>query len=644
MSAGPLVGMHRGVFDEFNVVWDGSSPLLSAGADRSVELIDFPLAGQLTWTPKSDGSSRLGLLVAMPIALGGITGETAVKVNPGGDLSFDRIRIEVGEVPIKGFSLGGLKFLYDRTDNTWEGAAEVTIPSPSKVTIAVHVLVLNGQFSLFEGSVDNLDIQLAPGIFIQKIGAKFGLNPIRLGGTIGMSAGPAIAGLTPIGVEGSYDLDAQGYRDVNTGVLYPPSLLLRGTVTTFGFALRSGFVKFFFTNQAWIEAGGQIGLDIKAGDLTAFRLGGVVSGSLRGSTVELTGDVGLTVANWNVANGLAIINNKGVAACGRVFGDLVAVGGYVRWGGGASIIWSCGFDALRSALNGRQILARASADGVVPLTLPASTTELVRFVGQGGAPQVRLHGPGGRTIDTPGPGVGNTSQANSWLSLRQDWANQTDVAIVDTGDGKWSYETLPGSVPVARVERAGPLPKVNVKAKVTAVRGGAEELSWNLTPIPGQKVTFSEEGLGAPPRVLTTTSAAKGTVRFKPYLTPQRKRRIVALVEQSGIARTRQVVATYTAPALGKVTAVRSLAATRSTKGVVTATWAAMPAAQKFQVIVTERAGRKTLKITKGPKLVLRGSIGRAATSVSVRAVSIDDETGTSRSATVKPAKAKRKK
>ena len=134
MSVTGLAGMHKGTFNETRVEWGGDDPLLSVGADASVELLDFPLAGQLTFTPNADGTSRLGLLVAMPVALGGITGETAVKVNPGGDLQFDRLRIEVGEVPIKGFSIGGLKFLYDRTEERWEGAGEVVLPTPTSIS------------------------------------------------------------------------------------------------------------------------------------------------------------------------------------------------------------------------------------------------------------------------------------------------------------------------------------------------------------------------------------------------------------------------------------------------------------------------------------------------------------------------------
>src|SRR5690606_27338796 len=94
MSAGPMKGMYTGRLDQSGIDWNSDGPLLSLGADASVDLLDFPLAGQFTFTARADGSSRLGLLVGMPVAFGGVTGNTAVKINPGGDMSFDRVEVE----------------------------------------------------------------------------------------------------------------------------------------------------------------------------------------------------------------------------------------------------------------------------------------------------------------------------------------------------------------------------------------------------------------------------------------------------------------------------------------------------------------------------------------------------------------------
>jgi hypothetical protein len=58
------------------------------------------------------GTSRLAVLVSLPLPrMDSVTGDAAVKVNPGRDLAFDRLRVEVGALPVRGFELGNVKFL-----------------------------------------------------------------------------------------------------------------------------------------------------------------------------------------------------------------------------------------------------------------------------------------------------------------------------------------------------------------------------------------------------------------------------------------------------------------------------------------------------------------------------------------------------
>jgi hypothetical protein len=632
MSAGQLVGMHHGTLNIDDVEWTGDDPLVSLGADRSVDLFDFPLAGELSWTPSADGSSRLGLVVGLPVALGGVTGESAVRVNPGGDLVLDRLKIEVGEVPIRAIRLGDLSFLYDRPSDTWKGSAALTLPTPTGLTIGASVTVVNGQFNELAGYADNLNIMVAPGIFFQKVGALFGLNPVRLGGTVGFTAGPVIRGIPLIGVDGSFLVDFQGGYDATRRIDLPPSLYLSGAVNVFSVPVRQGWVRFFFTNQAWIEMGGNIGVDLKSGDFTIFHLGGDVSGALQGRFFEMSGTLGLTVLSYNVASASAILNTKGVAACGKVLNGLFAVGGYARWTGGTGTVWYCDLGRLRGQLNSKVL--RSAQAGPTPLELPADDKQaLVRFTGDGGAPHVRLHRPDGRVIDTPADGSQNSSDDRSFLSFRNDAENTTDVLLADTGNGHWTYELLPGSAPVRQLQGARPLPDVDVSAKVRRV-GKRQELRWRLRPIDGQQVTFFEEGLGAPPRELKKTTASEGTVRFTPEVTPQRRRRIVALVEQDDLPRARKVVATYTAPRPGRVTGVRSLRARRRGTRVLV-TWSKMPAAQSFRLIVVGADGSRIMRSTKRTSLTLRGALARNGKSVLVRAVDVEGKPGPQRRARV---------
>jgi hypothetical protein len=611
---------------------------MSVGADRSVELFDFPLAGQLSLTPYDDGTSRLGVLVSLPLPrMDSVTGDAAVKVNPGGDLAFDRLRVEVGALPVRGFELGNVKFLYDRTEEQWEGAAEVTLPTASRVRVAAAVVVRHGRFGSFEGSVDGLNQHLAYGVFLQRIGVRVGVDPVHLGGSIGLSAGPKVGGVGILGVRGDFDVSAAGGSATvrlpsgTTRVVYPGSISISGEGTVFDVPLRHASATWYFSQTPWFEASTDLGIDVTSGDITVFKAMGRVAGSLYGSDFELAGGMNVTVFDIDVANASAVLSTRGVGACGSLYG-VGGIGAYKQWGGDYAQIWWCDMERLRDAVAGSASLH--AAGGAKALQLPAGENHaLVRFMGQGGAPQVRLHGPEGRTIDTPAAGQGSVLKAGSFASIRDERSRYTDVLITKPGNG-WSYEVLPGSAPVAHVQTAGELPKLEVAANV--VRSGkTAELHWQLGDLAGRKVTFMEAGPGAPPRVLKRNATADGSVRFTPYLTPQRDRQIVAIVEQDGKPRSREVVARYTAPAVPRMTRVAGLKAVRR-GGKVTASWKKLAGAAKYRVLVVESSGRRSMVTVKAPRLVLRGAQVR---SVTVRAIGFDGKVGRPRTAKVKAAR-----
>jgi hypothetical protein len=305
----------------------------------------------------------------------------------------------------------------------------------------------------------------------------------------------------------------------------------------------------------------------------------------------------------------------------------------MRWGEAGHAIWYCDMTRLHNEVG---VSSAQAGSGVLSLP-PHASQALVRFSSSTGAPRIRLHGPDGRTIDTPAPGVGNSSAARSFISFRDEQGHNTDVLLANTGSGRWTYETLPGSAPVTKLQTARPLPKVSVKASI-ARKGRTATLRWRLRHIAGQRVTFMEAGPGAPPRIIKVTTAARGHKRFRPFLTRERTRRIVAIVEQDGKPRARVQVARYTAPKLPRVARVPGLRAVRHGSRVIV-TWKKMPGAREYRVLLRERSGRRTLHVVKRPRLTLRGARGRAARTLSVRAVGLDGRVAKSRSAKVKKAR-----
>jgi hypothetical protein len=149
--------------------------------------------------------------------------------------------------------------------------------------------------------------------------------------------------------------------------------------------------------------------------------------------------------------------------------------------------------------------------------------------------------------------------------------------------------------------------------------------------VPGQKVTFTEEGEGVPPRVVAVTGKARGRKRFKPSRVPMAEHTIVATVEQDGRPRSREVVARFKAPTPKRVSKPRALRA-RAKGGRVKVRWRKDAGAVRYDVVVARADGRRDLVRTRKPRLSLKGGVRR----VTVRAVGVDGKAGPARSARVR--------
>jgi hypothetical protein len=629
-----------------DVDWSGSAPVLTLGANASVELFGgFPLAGEFTWTPEADGSSKLGMYVAIPIAAEGITGKTAVRVNPGGDVQLDNLRVTAGKIAIRQFELGALSFLYDRAEEEWKGSANVVLPIPTRrVKVGATVAVKNGRFSLLEGEVADINEDLGYGIFLQKVGVAFGLEPVVLGGNFELSAGPEVLGTSLLGLEGGFQFEGphtgtERYNGVTVGIQYPSSFTVSGKVTVANYPLRENSATWYLWREPWFKVSGSMSVGPpKIAGYRLWGLEGTIEGGLRGTEFTAAAEGKLEVLTWDVARAAGLLNNRGAAACGTVstpsigslHGASFSIGGWLGWSGGSGSFYACDMDELRSHLaNARtQALASATGDGLV--TLHAGDPKaIIRIIGDGGVPRVRLVGPGGRTIETPPTASPTPGSYPGAIVLQDPTTNSLYVLLADPGSGHWSYQTLSDSPPVKMVQTARPLPAPRVSAKVASLPGGKRRLEWHLRPIHGQRVAFMEDGPGAPPRVLARTNRAVGAVTFRPAGVPQRRRRVVAMIEQHGKPRARRTVAHYTAPPPPRLQRVSGLRAVRH-GGKLRLRWRPQPAALDYRVVVTNALGGSRLHTVRHPSLTLSGAEAHPR-SASVRAVGFDGHTSAPR-------------
>ena len=275
--------------------------------------------------------------------------------------------------------------------------------------------------------------------------------------------------------------------------------------------------------------------------------------------------------------------------------------------------------------------AAASTDART-LTLPGGLPLTVfGVVGMDGPPRVTLTGPGGEKV-TAGPGA--AVKEGPFFALPGSGDNTTYIAVERPAAGVWTI-TPEGGAAVTDVRQAEALPTPDVKARITGT-GRRRTLNYEVKPIPGQTVTFYEQGTNVR-RVLGTTAKRRGTLRFEPTVAPAGMRDVVAQVEQGGLPRAVYTVATYRAPGPPRPATPRRVSMTHRGNG-LTIRWRPVSGATRYLATVTLGDGRKLLLPATGrnPGVKVAGVSRR--TRVRAEVVAIDDRSGRSS----RPARANR--
>ena len=172
----------------------------------------------------------------------------------------------------------------------------------------------------------------------------------------------------------------------------------------------------------------------------------------------------------------------------------------------------------------------------------------------------------------------------------------TYVVVKHPAAGRWTLTNL-GPVPIRQIREAYGLPKPVVHAHVSG-RGQSRTLTWQLHPLPGQKVEFAEYGTDVR-HLITTTAKATGKIRFTPQTGPAGHRRIVAIVEQYGLPRDPHV-ASFRAPGPPRPAKVTRLKLTRR-GGSLRVSWKKPKQPFRHAVYADLSDGRELLIIV-GPK------------------------------------------
>jgi hypothetical protein len=119
--------------------------------------------------------------------------------------------------------------------------------------------------------------------------------------------------------------------------------------------------------------------------------------------------------------------------------------------------------------------------------------------------------------------------------------------------GIWTIETQPGSPAITGLSTRRDLAQTRVFARVRG-RGAGRRLVYRVEPVPGQRVTFFEEGRTVGRRI-GVAGATHGALPFPKGHGTAGKRRVFAIVEQNGMPRRRIALTSYVAPAAPRVPA-----------------------------------------------------------------------------------------
>jgi len=583
---------------------------LTFSVERGVKLRGLPITGSATFDV--DARSRavlVGLNVALPGVLGGVSGATVVRASADG-VAVDDVTVTAGSARLGRFELRDLALAYSNADGTphFEGQGTLVLPSPLSPTVTARVgFGMGDGYFHAGGDVARINRALATGVFLQRIRFDITINPVRLSGGIGVSAGPRLFGVEAVSVDGDFTYEAGS----------PDRYAISGSARVVDIPLASG--------SASYQTDGRF--DMSA--LATFKKFGVgFEGSLQGwvdgaRAFNFQGNGSVDVGRFG-NGGDAVISSAGVAACRHGFGPDVGFG--YGWGSNVPHIFasSCNVGDWVVGNSTRQVGPPTFGSFAIAGGRPVAAFSVV---GSLAPPRAILTGPDGATVAvTPDDPLGGIDDGKVLLFQNHE-DRTTYVAVKDPAGGLYRMSLKPGSAPASVFRSAQSLAAPRVRARVDG-RGRRRALRWSFTRVRGRSVVFYEQGRDTRRR-LTATTRREGRVAFTVPDGRAGRREIVAMVLQDGLTQSAGVVAAYTAPRPRRPRRPGSLRVA-ARRGVLSVRWGRANGAASYEVRVVLSDGRRLLFLPGRTTRLLTVPDVAAGTraSVTVRGVSATGRRG----------------
>jgi hypothetical protein len=578
--------------------------------ERGLKLRGLPITGSATFTVDTGKRQVLvGLNLQLPDVLGGVSGATTIRAATEG-VTIGDIKVTAGSARIGRFELRDLSLAYANAAGAshFEGQGTLVLPSPlaPTVTAAFGFGVGDGYFHA-GGDIAAINRSLAYGVFLQRIRFDITINPVRLSGGIGVSAGPRVFGTEAVSIDGDFTY-VEGSPDRyaisgNARVVDIPvvagsvSYQTDGRFDMTGQATFSKFgVGFDGALQGWVDGG------------NAFNFQG--NGSVHAGRFGNGGD--------------AVVSSAGAAACRHGFGPDVGFG--YGWGSNVPHIFASSCNVGDWVVGGsiRQVGPPTFGSFAIAGGQPAAVFSVV---GPLVPPRAILTGPDSTTVAvTPDDPLGGVDDGKVLLFQNQE-DRTTYIAVKDPAGGLYRLSLKPGSPPATVFRSAQSLAAPRVRARVDG-DGRRRALRWTFTPVRGRSVVFYEQGRDTRLRLQATTHR-RGRLSFTVPDGRAGRREIVAIVRQNGLPQSAGVVAHYTAPRPrrpGRPGAVRIT----SRGAALSVRWGRAKGAAAYEVRVVLSDGRRLLFLPKKASrhvTVRRVPAGTRA-SISVRGLSATGRRG----------------
>lgn len=613
------IELYRGTLD-----WNLDLPAYKLNVVSGAEVKGFAITGKAS-LDIVEGGIKVNVEVGLPTIPGlpsSITGGVTLSATNAEGLRLDGLKLELGQLPIRGLFFNGASLTYERTadgKDRWTGKVTAVLPMGTPVEVMGGMALLNPpwQVEAMEGSVDKLNKPVYGPIFLQKIGIKVTFLPgVKVAGTIGLSAGPEVLGARALGVEGTLEL-ALPYGTE------PVVITASGEVKVVILTLVDG--KIVWRVPGDVRFSGNFDYGAVVAGLKMSANGWVTSSSF---LAEGTGQmyVDLYFGRANLAEASALISSSGIASCGgwsikTFLGSIrLSVGFGLHWGGDLSLKASgCNVGDYRPAASA-SAATRQAAPGRI--AVPAGQAQvMIGATGADGPPVVTLTSPSGQTIDPEIQGGQGTIDRGAWIAVREPATRSTYFIVARPRAGAWTVTPAAGSA-VTQVGIARSLPAAKLTATVRHAKSGYR-LAWRFTGAAGRTVRFYERTERSF-RPILQTARTRGSVAFRPVDDGSRgTRRIEAVVVQRGMARDLQAVARFAGPV--PRAPHRPARVTLRRKGSrVIARWSAVRGIVRYELRYTVADGRNRF-IARTPKqrrtLTIPRVLRRERVTVSVRSI-----------------------